>query len=150
MIFPNLKGITKGQVRRGSRNNYLMPVAALSMLFLVGQAYWLSDNRHMFTPFAINRVDCLTCVKVGVIRDPHDSRVTRICPACFGVGYRTVRQFDTNDVLCVPCIGMGRVQEEDGQWRTCRRCDGRGLHRADEWKTITGIDPVTPDPEALQ
>ncbi|HMO51170.1 MAG TPA: hypothetical protein PKE26_13505 [Kiritimatiellia bacterium] len=134
--------MTKGQTRRGKKNNFILPVALLVGLFLIGQAYWLSSNRHMFAPFAISRISCDTCAKVGLVRDAADSRITRMCPACFGVGYHTVRRFDEQDVICVPCGGMGRL-EEDGAWRTCQRCSGRGLHRRDEWKTLIEVEAAS-------
>ena len=141
-MLPILRGMTKGQVRRGRKNNYVLPVALLVLLFLVGQMFWLNSNRHMFAPFATSRIECDHCARVGVIRDPTDSRKMSMCQACFGVGYKVVRTFDESEVLCAPCGGIGRLKENK-QWRTCQRCDGRGLHRADDWKMLIDVERST-------
>ncbi|HMP89653.1 MAG TPA: hypothetical protein PJ991_05605 [Kiritimatiellia bacterium] len=138
-MLPILKGMTKGQISRGRKNNYVMPVAMLVLLFLIGQIFWLNSNRHMFAPFATTRIQCDTCARVGVVRDRSDGRKMTMCPACFGVGYHTVRSFDERDVLCAPCGGMGRLEEES-EWRTCRRCQGRGIHRSDDWQIMVDVD----------
>ena len=138
-MIPILRGMTKGQTYRGGRrNNFVMPVAMLVMLLLVGQAFWLSRNSHMFAPFAVSRIDCETCAKLGTIRDPDNARIRQMCPACFGVGFKNIRRFDDQDVICLACGGMGRL-EENGQWRNCLRCGGRGLHRAGDWKEIVEL-----------
>lgn len=135
------KNLTKGTRRDHRRNQYVAPVAMLVFLVLIGQFFWLSDNREMFTPFAIARFPCDMCAKRGTIRDAGDQQIVKMCPACFGVGSKMVRRFDANDVMCAPCGGMGRL-EEDGVWRTCQRCDGRGLHRADDWKRVIPLAPA--------
>jgi len=138
-MLPTLKGMTKGQVRRGRKNSYVIPVAFLVILFLIGQIFWLDSNRHMFMPFSIAKLDCDYCTKLGIVRDPNDSRIMAMCQVCFGVGYKMIRKFDELDVVCAACGGMGRI-DEDGRWRTCQRCDGRGIHRADDWKRIVEVD----------
>lgn len=145
-MFPLLKGLTKGQVRHGNRNNYIMPVAALAILFLVGQVYWLSSNKHMFAPFAIARIDCDHCAKVGVVRDPDNPSLMSMCPVCFGVGYHSVRRFDDNDAICAACGGMGRT-DIGGNWRTCERCQGRGVFRLNDWQTVVETEDGTRNTE---
>jgi hypothetical protein len=140
-MLPILKGITKGSPRRGERNRYLMPVALLVMLFLIGQVFWLSSNRHLFSPFAIQRILCPACAKSGTVRDPENNRIVTMCPACFGVGYNTIRFFDEMDAVCAACGGIGRLSDE-ADWRTCQRCDGRGAHRANDWQRIMPVEPV--------
>jgi len=141
-MLPILKGMTKGSTHSsGRQNNYVMPVAALVVLFLVGQGFWLSRNTHLFSPFSIKRIDCDQCSKVGVVRDENDSRIMKMCPSCFGVGYKSVRQFDDLDIICAACGGLGRL-DDHGVWRTCERCEGRGVHRNSEWKTIVGMVAV--------
>lgn len=141
-MIPVLKRMTRsGKRNERDRNPYMAPVALLVMLVLVGQAFWLSDNRTLFSPFAISRIPCDRCQKRGTYRDYDDNRIMKMCPACFGVGYHAVRKFDAMDVLCAPCGGMGRLQEADA-WRTCQRCAGRGIHRADDWKQIVPIEPA--------
>lgn len=148
-MIPVLRRLTKGQTRHHKRNSYVAPVALLVMLFLIGQSIWLSDNKHLFSPFSLQRVPCDHCAKVGTVRDPDDSRINRMCPACFGLGHHMVRRFDEQDVLCIPCGGMGRVNEEK-DWRTCRRCDGRGVYRTEAfWRETIDVVPAPPvDPNA--
>jgi len=149
-MLPILKGMTKGSTRTsGRQNNYVMPVAALVVLFLVGQGFWLSRNTHLFTPFSVKRIDCDSCSKVGVVRDENDSRIMKMCPSCFGVGYHSVRRFDDLDIICAACGGLGRL-DADGVWRTCERCEGRGVHRNSEWKTIVGLVTAEPEEDSSQ
>jgi hypothetical protein len=138
-MIPLLKGLTKGQPRSGKRNQFVAPVALMVTLFLVGQAYWLSKNSYIFTPFSITKIDCDNCFKVGVVRDEENSRIMKMCPACFGVGSHTIRRFDEQDVLCVACGGIGRL-ESHGEWRFCNRCNGRGMHRMNDWKKIVEVE----------
>ncbi len=140
-MLPILKGMTKGSTRSGGRNRYVAPVALLVLLILVGQAFWLSGNRELFAPFTTTRIPCDHCAHRGTLRDAHDQRVMRMCPVCFGVGSKTLRRFDDQDVVCAACGGMGRIEEEE-IWRTCRRCDGRGLHRADDWEKTVPVESV--------
>lgn len=140
-MIPILKAMTKGGTGRGKKNNFILPVAMLGMLILVGQAYWLTDNRQLFAPFAISRIPCDYCAKMGVVRDGDDVRITRMCQACFGVGYKTIRGFDELDVVCAACGGLGRLKEQE-EWRTCQRCDGRGIHRADDWERVVQSEPA--------
>jgi len=147
-MIPILRGMTKGTTRRGGRsNNFVLPVGILVGLLLLGQAFWLSRNNHLFVPFEITRINCVECTRLGTIRDPENPEIRTMCPTCFGVGYHTVRRFDDEDVLCAACGGAGRVEEDD-VWRTCRRCDGRGLHRANDWKEIVDIIDVKDLPAA--
>jgi hypothetical protein len=37
-----------------------------------------------------------------------------MCPACYGVGYHTIRRFSEADVLCPACLGLGRLEDKDG------------------------------------
>ena len=133
--------MTKGGTGDRHRNRYIAPVAFLVMLILLGQAFWLSENRTLFSPFAISRVPCAKCGKFGMVRDEADTSIMKMCQVCFGVGYHAVRKFDDLDGLCAACGGMGRVEEE-GAWRTCRRCDGRGVHRLDDWKKVMPVEPA--------
>jgi len=143
-MIPVLRRLTKGQARHQKRNSYVAPVALLVLLFLVGQSIWLSDNKHLFSPYALQRINCENCARVGTVRDPDNADINRMCPACFGLGHHMLRRFDEQDVLCIPCGGMGRVNEE-GAWRVCRRCDGRGLYRANKaWQEEIGIVPAPP------
>lgn len=138
-MIPNLRSMTKGQASQQGRQNYFVaPVAFLVILLLVGQAFWLSRNTHMFAPFAVSRVDCENCDKLGTLRDPNNSRIRLMCQACFGVGYKNIRRFDEQDVICLACGGLGRL-EDNGIWRNCLRCDSRGLHRAGDWKEIVEL-----------
>lgn len=145
-----LRNITKGEVyRSGRRNSFVMPVAMMVIAVLAGQAFWLSRNSHMFAPFEVIRIDCDHCTKFGTVRDPDNPRIRAMCPVCFGVGYTSVRRFDELDVVCLACGGMGRIDDqEDGTWRTCRRCDGRGLHRANDWQEIIEVEEA--DLEAME
>jgi hypothetical protein len=163
-MIPILRGMTKGMTRSGGRrNNFVLPVGILVGLLLIGQAFWLSRNNHLFVPFEVSRIDCVECARIGTVRDPENPSIRRMCQACFGVGYHQVRRFDEQDVLCAACGGAGRV-DEDGTWRTCRRCDGRGLHRINDWQEMVDVidlddlaiipengvegTPVTPAPES--
>lgn len=141
-MLPILKGMTKGSTRAsGRRNNFIMPVVTLALLFLIGQGFWLSRNTHLFTPFSVKRIECDHCARVGVVRDEHDSRIMKMCPVCFGVGYHSVRRFDDQDAICAACGGMGRL-ESSGIWRNCERCGSRGVYRLDEWETIVNVEVV--------
>jgi DnaJ-class molecular chaperone len=110
------------------------------VLFLVGQALWLTQNKYLFAPFSINRVDCLHCQKVGVVRDAQDNSIMKMCPQCFGVGYHMMRVFDEEDIVCAACGGMGRT-DISGAWRNCERCEGRGMIRLDDWTKVVDVEP---------
>ena len=138
-MFPTLNELTKGQPRQRRKNVFIAPVGILVVLFLVGQAYWLSQNGYLFAPFALSKVDCDYCQKLGVVRDEQNPRIMKMCPVCFGVGHHQIRRFDKEDVLCSACGGMGRFDEQ-GVWRSCKRCDGRGLHRINDWKEIVDLE----------
>lgn len=140
-MFHILKNMTKGGTGGRERNRYIAPVAFLVMLILLGQVFWLSENRERFSPFSISRISCAKCGKYGKVRDAADASIAKMCPVCFGVGYHTVRRFDEKDGVCAPCGGMGRV-DEGGVWRTCRRCDGRGVHRIDDWMDVVPVEPA--------
>ena len=109
------------------RMAFIMLVAAVGGFVLFLQWRWLEGNQHLFAPFSIQRITCDHCAKTGQVPKEGANNVLVMCPSCYGVGYHTVRRFDSRDVLCPACLGMGRLEEKDGTWRTCRRCDGRGL-----------------------
>jgi len=140
-MIPLLKGLTKGQPRQGKRNLYVAPVALVVIVALIGQFYWLSQNSHMFAPFAVSKIDCDNCQRLGVIRDEENPRILKMCSVCFGVGNKSIRKFDDQDVVCAACGGMGRIDDHN-KWRTCRRCDGRGLRRVNDWKKIVEINEM--------
>lgn len=112
------------------KSAYTLLIAVLGGLVLFLQWRWLGENRHLFAPFAIERIECEVCGKTGQIPKPGANNELEMCPACYGVGYHTIRRFNEAEVLCPACLGMGRLEDEDGAWRTCRRCDGRGLIEA--------------------
>lgn len=125
-----LHNATHGERRKRSKRSAVAPVAMLVVVFVIAQIYWLRDNQHLFRPFAIQRVYCDLCGRTGVVEDPSITNRFVICPQCFGVGHHLVRRMDDADRLCPACIGMGRVQDPSNRtWRTCERCDGRGLIR---------------------
>lgn len=115
------------------RSMVILGVVAVCGLTLIGQVFWLAKNQYRFAPFAIERIRCETCAGVGMVSRVDADGVTRLhlCPACYGLGSHQIRRVDDNDQLCPACVGFGRV-EENGQWRWCRRCDGRGLIRRDD------------------
>lgn len=135
------KTLTKGQVKQGRSNNFILPVALLVILFLVGQRYWLDDNKYLFLPFSTSRMNCEVCQKTGIVRDRDNSQIKLMCPSCFGVGYHIFRRFDDRDAICPACGGMGRT-DIDGDWGLCERCDGRGIFRMIEWEEFAEIDKV--------
>lgn len=112
------------------KSAYMLMVATVGGLVLFLQWRWLGENRYLFAPFAIERIDCELCGKTGRVPKPGANNELAMCPACYGVGYHTVRRFDESEVLCPACLGLGRLENQDETWRTCRRCDGRGLIRA--------------------
>lgn len=135
------KTLTKGQVKKNRSNNFIIPVALLVMLFLVGQRYWLDDNKYLFLPFSTSRMNCEECQKTGIVRDKDNQQIKKMCPSCFGVGYHIFRRFDERDAICPACGGMGRT-DIDGEWGLCERCDGRGIFRMNEWREFVEIDDV--------
>ncbi|HMP72702.1 MAG TPA: hypothetical protein PKE55_05500 [Kiritimatiellia bacterium] len=128
-----LRNATRGPRRfERKKNNMVMPVALLVLLFLIGQAFWLQQNKHKFRPFAIQRITCDHCQKIGLIPDPRQEQRLVMCPRCFGVGFNSVRRVHDLDMLCLACDGLGRLYDRDlAAFRTCRRCDGRGMNRGE-------------------
>ncbi len=124
---------TKGQRKRNRQQKVVVPVAMLVVAFLLAQAFWLNRNQHIFRPFAVQRIWCEHCGKTGLVKSEKEDSLLVGCPACFGVGYHAVRRFDEQDVICVVCGGIGRVEDKGGEWRYCRRCNGRGLMRQTTW-----------------
>ena len=114
-------------------NPYMAPIMLVAGIVLVLQMMWVSDNDYLFAPFSIEKIKCEECDGLGLIRDSREQDAFILCPACFGVGSHYVRRADSDDKLCPACIGMGRLREEDGTWRNCGRCDGRGLIRKKPW-----------------
>ena len=112
------------------RSAYILLITLVGGLVLFMQWQWLGQNRYLFAPFAIQRIECDLCGKTGRVPKPDANNQLEMCPACYGVGYHTIRRFDDREVLCAACLGLGRLEDQDGSWRTCRRCDGRGLIRA--------------------
>ena len=109
------------------RSAYIFLITMVGGLVLFLQWQWLGQNRYLFAPFAIQRVECDLCGKTGRVPKPDANNELEMCPACYGVGYHTIRRFDESEVLCAACLGLGRLEGQEGFWRTCRRCDGRGL-----------------------
>jgi hypothetical protein len=124
------------RIRRPERKapSYLGPIALFAVVLLIGQMIWLNKHDYMFRPFSIDRLSCDVCGGTGVARDAADEDILVICPSCFGVGSHYIRRIDKSDRLCAACGGMGRVKAE-GEYRTCRRCDGRGLTRDAPWRS---------------
>ena len=74
---------------------------------------------------ATERVPCETCMGSGKALA---SGGKEICPICLGVGFHTIRRFDSTDRICPYCAGMGRAAMPDtGEVGSCPRCQGRGL-----------------------
>lgn len=131
MIRPPWSGRYAPPKRDAKKTAALFVVIVVGGLTLFGQMVWVSKNQHMFKPFSIERIRCHPCEGTGVLPDPARNNANRMCGACFGIGYHMVRRFDEADVMCPACEGLGRVQAEGEDWRTCRRCDGRGIIRSD-------------------
>ena len=121
--------------RQRSANPYMLPIILLGGVALIGQMFWLQGNKHLFRPFSVDRIKCEHCGTVGVVRSKEDDGILVLCPACYGVGAHWVRRVDDEDLLCPACVGAGRVEDPDGSWRQCRRCEGRGLTREHAWST---------------
>jgi hypothetical protein len=128
-----------GPRRRRARDDprravYILAVVVACGITLILQVFWTAENRHKFAPFAIERVRCDVCRGLGVLSKPDEKggRQLHMCPACFGLGARSIRRMDEHDALCPACVGFGRVEDEDGSWRWCRRCDGRGFVRQED------------------
>lgn len=113
------------------RSMYILAVVAVCGVTLIGQVFWTAQNKHKFAPFAVERIRCDHCRGLGVLSqsDEKGGRQLQMCPACFGLGSRQIRRMDEDDVLCPACGGFGRIEDDNGEWRWCRRCDGRGLVR---------------------
>ena len=122
--------------RKRSSNPYLIPITLVGAAALFGQTFWLQGHQRLFRPFSVDRLTCEHCGGAGVVRDGAPAAALVLCPACYGVGAHWVRRLDESDQLCPACAGAGRLAEpEGGAWRTCRRCDGRGLIRSQPWST---------------
>ena len=122
---------TKEPVRNNrQRSSIILLVGMVGGFVLFLQWRWLGDNKTLFAPFSIQRIHCEVCAKTGRVPDPEVNNALVMCPSCYGIGYHTIRRFDEAEVLCPACLGMGRLEDKDGAWRTCRRCDGRGLIRS--------------------
>ena len=115
---------------RQQRSSIIALVIMVGGFVLFLQWKWLGQNNHLFAPFSIERIVCEHCGKTGRVPKEGANNVLEMCPACYGVGYHTLRRFEENEVLCPACLGLGRLEDRDGHWRTCRRCDGRGLIRS--------------------
>ena len=114
------------------QHTILGPVIIVVFVALVMQANWTRRNQRLFRGMmsGLERVACQYCRGIGTIMDEDETdRQTALhCPVCYGVGFRFIRRLDENDKLCPACGGMGRLQDPDtGHFRTCNRCDGRGL-----------------------
>ncbi len=109
------------------RSASLLVIMAVGGFVLFLQWRWLGDHQHLFAPFSLERISCETCGKTGKVPKEGANNVLEMCPVCFGVGSHTVRRMDQRDVLCAACMGLGRLEDKEGHWRTCQRCDGRGL-----------------------
>jgi hypothetical protein len=134
------------------RTAYIAAVTLVGAVVLVLQMIWVSKNQYRFAPFALDRIPCEVCGKTGLVpADESSNSKLVMCPACFGVGSHTIRRVDEHDVLCAACEGMGRVDDGTG-WRTCRRCEGRGLVRAPDgpeepvYELLPPLAPVASDP----
>jgi hypothetical protein len=152
-IGPRHRG-TRGDPRRPL---YILAIVAVCGVTLILQVVWTAKNKHKFAPFAVERVKCEACRGLGVISKLDDQGVRRLhmCEACFGVGVRHIRRMDEYDALCPACAGFGRLEDEDGTWRWCGRCDGRGLVRREDAPPPMYNSPVpryksTPAPSAAR
>jgi hypothetical protein len=136
-MLPYQRRIPQRVRPRGQQNAYILAVMLVGGLVLVAQMFWVKQNQYRFMPFAIDRVKCEECGGTGLV-SPEGPANTKLvmCPTCFGVGSHQFRRVDEYDSLCAACEGMGRVQDGD-TWRTCRRCDGRGLVRAESAPAVS-------------
>lgn len=125
------------------RSLYILGVVAICGLTLIGQMFWVARNQFRFSPFAIERIRCDACKGTGLISSADELGVNRLrmCEACFGLGGHQIRRVDEHDMLCPACTGFGRVEDEGG-WRWCRRCNGRGLMRHEGTPPPTYQPPV--------
>lgn len=113
---------------------------------LVLQAQWTRKNQRKFmgTLSGLERIGCQYCRGTGATMDELDETgmETVHCPVCYGVGFRFIRRLDPSDKICPACGGMGRFQDVDtGRFRTCGRCDGRGLIRVQTGSAPDGEAP---------
>ncbi len=131
-----MPAVQRRPMRARRANPYMIPVLLVAAGVLIAQMFWLKKNDFLFRPFQLERITCDNCGGTGVVRDGRDDEILRLCPTCFGVGSHNIRRIDAEDRLCPACVGMGRVKDEGAEeWRTCRRCDGRGLTRIAPWAT---------------
>ena len=107
------------------------PIVLLCILVLYFQLDWLKKNYFSRLPVrVVVKMRCDHCHRTGLVKDSDAEDGFSMCPVCQGVGYHCVRRLDERDALCPACAGMGRIQDPvTGEFRTCRRCDGRGLIR---------------------
>lgn len=144
--FPRYRKNTNRPVTQRAQSRYLMLVALVGALVLAGQMVWVSKNQHRFFAFAIERIKCDHCQGTGRVPIPGANNQLQMCPACNGIGNHAVRRFTDREFLCPACEGMGRVREEKAEperWRTCRRCDGRGIVAGGELEE----SPASDEPE---
>jgi len=157
----------RAPISKGHQNAYMAVVVMIGGAVLVAQMFWVKKNQYLFMPFSLDRVKCEECGGTGMIpKDDTPNSPLMLCPACFGVGSHQFRRVDKSDMLCPACEGMGRVPEADA-WRTCRRCDGRGLIRAESAPSVSdflyelqpstyvtneasSVAPPLPDQESLE
>ncbi|MGD9874151.1 MAG: hypothetical protein AB7T27_07740 [Kiritimatiellia bacterium] len=113
----------------------LLPVIIVAGIVLMLQSQWTKKNQRLFKGIGgLERIACQYCRGTGAIMNEESGDQTEViyCPVCYGVGFRFLRRLDKNDKICPACGGLGRLQDlESGHFRTCGRCDGRGLIRVE-------------------
>ena len=112
----------------------IAPVVLLCVLVLYFQLDWLKKNYFSRLPVRVMvRMHCDHCHRTGEMRDREAESGFSMCPVCQGVGYNCVRRLSDREALCPACAGMGRIEDmQTGLYRTCLRCDGRGLIQMEE------------------
>lgn len=123
-------------VFRGRTQVIAAILLALLPVVVVMQVVWMSRNQDALRPlllqFQVDRFTCDHCQGTGVVRDKEHPEQIHLCPICFGVGGHQVRKWGPGEAMCPACAGMGRmIDPESGEARFCRRCNGRGLIRAE-------------------
>lgn len=126
-----MKTIIDFKKSRHSKVALLIPVGITAVIVLVMQMKWIEQNADKFVAVtSVEQIPCDYCDGRGIIKNPEDPGEFILCPICFGVGGNTVRYQDEYDTRCPACGGMGRLQDfHTGEFRTCNRCNGRGLIR---------------------
>jgi len=109
---------------------------ALLPVVVILQVVWMSHSQDAFRPlllhFQVDRFPCDHCQGTGVVRDKERPDQVLLCPICFGVGGHQVRKMGKGEAMCPACAGMGRmIDPASGEARYCKRCNGRGLIRAE-------------------